>query len=57
MPDQGKITYPDVAADASVAKPKFQGGGSTGKRTKFKPGAATVMTKEIGTPRDKGVNR
>jgi hypothetical protein len=57
MPDQGKITYPDVRTGYKKAKPKFQGGGSTGKRTKFKGGADTVMTKSIGTPRDKGVNR
>ncbi len=57
MPDQGKITYPDVRTGYKKAKPKFQGGGSTGKSAKFKPGAATEMTKSIGTPRDKGVNK
>ena len=57
MPKRGKITYPDATAGAGTTKPKFQGGGSTGKRSKFKGGAETVMTKSVGTPRDKGVNR
>ncbi len=55
MPHKGKIYYPDACAPPG--KPKFQGGGSTGKDAKFKPGAATIMTKSIGVPRDKGVNR
>ncbi len=55
MPHEGKVLYPD--ARGAPGKPKFQGGGSTGKRTKFKGGAETVMTKKEGTPKDKGVNR
>ena len=54
MPN-GKVTNPD--ARGPKGKPVFQGGGSTGKRTKFKGGAETPMTKSEGTPRDKGVNR
>ncbi len=42
---------------AAPGKPKFQGGGSTGKSTKFKGGAETPMLKTHGKPRDKGVNR
>ena len=52
---KGRVSYPD--ATAPPGKPKSQGGSSTGKRTKFKPGAATPMIKNEGTPRDKGVNR
>ena len=51
----GKVLYPDPCG--APGKPKFQGGGSTGKSAKFKGGAATPMTKNEGTPRDKGVNR
>jgi len=51
----GKVLYPDACGPKG--KPKFQGGGSTGKRAKFKGGAETPMTKNEGTPRDKGVNR
>ena len=54
MPN-GKVSYPDACAPPG--KPKSDGGGSTGKRTKFKPGAETPMIKNEGTPRDKGVNR
>ena len=52
---KGKVLYPDPCA--APGKPKSQGGSSTGKRSKFKPGAATPMIKNEGTPRDKGVNR
>ena len=52
---KGKTSYPD--ARGAPGKPKFQGGGSTGKSSKFKGGAATPMTKNEGKPRDKGVNR
>ena len=55
MPRNGKVLYPDPCG--APGKPKSDGGGSTGKRTKFKGGAATPMTKNEGTPRDKGVNR
>lgn len=55
MPNEGKILYPD--ARGGKGKPKFQGGGSTGKRSVFKGGAATPLQKQEGTPRDKGVNR
>jgi hypothetical protein len=51
----GKVLYPD--ARGGKGKPKSQGGSSTGKRAKFKGGAETPMTKNEGTPRDKGVNR
>jgi len=51
----GKVTYPDACGPKG--KPKSDGGGSTGKRAKFKGGAETPMTKNEGTPRDKGVNR
>lgn len=51
----GKETYPD--ARGPKGSPKSDGGGSTGKRSKFKGGAETPMTKNEGTPRDKGVNR
>lgn len=57
MSKHGKIYYQSVTDDAGTVNAKFQGGGSTGKEAKFKPGAATEMTKSIGTPRDKGVNR
>jgi len=42
---------------AAPGKPKADGGGSTGKRTKFKGGAETPVIKNVGKPRDKGVNR
>ena len=42
---------------AAPGKPKFQGGGSTGKPAKFKGGPETPMIKTQGKPRDKGVNR
>jgi hypothetical protein len=51
----GKVLYPDACGPKG--NPKSQGGGSTGKRTKFKGGAETPMIKNEGTPRDKGVNR
>lgn len=53
---KGKIydTYPC----ADPGKAKFQGGGSRGKQaTLNKKGRETPMTKTIGTPKDKGVNR
>ena len=53
---KGKILYPDACAPPGKAK--FQGGRSFGKKTKLnKSGLETPMTKSIGTPRDKGVNR
>jgi len=52
---RGKITYPDACGPKG--KPKADGGGSRGKRSKFKGGAETPMHKNEGTPRDKGVNR
>lgn len=52
---KGKTYYTDPTAPPG--KPQFQGGGSTGKSTKFKGGAETPMHKNIGTPRDKGVNQ
>lgn len=56
MPHQGKILYPDPTA--APGKAKFQGGGSTGKSaTLNKAGRETPMTKNEGTPQDKGVNR
>ena len=55
MSRNGKVTYPDCTGP--TGKPVFQGGKSTGKKAVFKPGAATPMTKNEGTPRDKGVNR
>jgi len=51
----GKNTYPDACG--APGKPKFQGGKSTGKRTKFKGHQGTPLIKNKGTPRDKGVNR
>lgn len=55
MPDEGKMSYPD--ARGAPGKPKADGGGSRGKRAKFKGGAETPPLKNEGTPRDKGVNR
>ena len=52
---KGKNLYPDACA--APGKPKFQGGKSTGKRTKFKSHKPTPLIKNQGTPRDKGVNR
>ena len=53
---RAKITYPD--STAAPGKAKSQGGGSTGKKGSLnKAGRVTRMTKSIGTPRDKGVNR
>jgi len=54
MPHKGQILYPDVAAPPGNAK--FQGGGSTGKKSKLNK-SKEVLPKQIGTPRDKGVNR
>ena len=54
MPKGGKVTYPDACG--APGKPKFQGGGSTGKEAKFKS-HKPAQVKNIGTPRDKGVNR
>jgi len=43
---------------APPGKAKFQGGSSTGKKSSLnKANRETPMTKNIGTPRDKGVNR
>lgn len=43
---------------APPGKAQFQGGGSTGKpATLNKAGRETPMTKNEGTPQDKGVNR
>jgi len=39
---KGKILYPDACGPKG--KPKSDGGGSTGKRAKFKGGAETPMT-------------
>jgi hypothetical protein len=56
MPHKGKITYPDACAPPGKAK--YQGGGSTGKSaTLNKTGRETPLPKNIGTPRDKGVNK
>lgn len=55
MPHKGTYSYPNATADPG--KPKFQGGGSTGKQTKFKSHKPAVLIKNEGTPRDKGVNR
>ena len=50
-------TY-DPNCGAAPGKAKFQGGRSFGKKSKLnKAGRETAMTKCIGTPRDKGVNR
>jgi hypothetical protein len=54
MPRRGKIIYPD--ATASPGNAKFQGGGSRGKSSKLNK-SKEVLPKQIGTPRDKGVNR
>lgn len=43
---------------APPGKAKSQGGSSFGKKSSLnKSGRETPMTKNIGTPRDKGVNR
>ena len=43
---------------APPGKAKSQGGSSTGKpATLNKTGLATPLTKNIGTPKDRGVNR
>jgi hypothetical protein len=56
MPHKGKILYPDTCG--APGKATSQGGSSTGKAaTLNKTGRETPMTKTIGTPRDKGVNR
>lgn len=53
---KGKTYMPD--ATAAPGKAKSQGGSSTGKKSSLnKSGRETPMTKSIGTPRDKGVNR
>lgn len=56
MPKGGKYTYPDACG--APGKPKFQGGRSYGKKARISvPDRATPMTKSVGTPKDKGVNR
>lgn len=53
---KGREHYPDPTRGPGNAK--FQGGGSTGKKaTLNKAGRETPMTKSVGTPKDKGVNR
>lgn len=48
----------DNNCNAAPGKAKFQGGKSTGKAaTLNKGGRETPMTKSVGTPKDKGVNR
>lgn len=56
MPKGGKVTYPD--ATAKPGKAKSDGGSSFGKKSKLNSGnLATPGLKNVGTPRDKGVNR
>lgn len=53
---KGKVYMPD--ATAAPGKAKFQGGGSTGKKASLNnSGLATPTLKQMGTPKDKGVNR
>jgi len=48
----------NINPSAPPGKAKFQGGGSTGKKSSLnKSGRATPLQKQVGTPRDKGVNR
>jgi hypothetical protein len=50
-------TY-DTDCGASPGKAKFQGGRSFGKSAKLnKSGRETALPKQVGTPKDKGVNR
>lgn len=56
MAKHGKVCYPDCTAPPGKAK--FQGGRSYGKKSSLnKAGRETPMTKSVGTPKDKGVNR
>lgn len=56
MAGNGKIY--DTNPSAAPGKAKFQGGGSTGKAaTLNKGGRETPMTKSVGTPKDKSLNR
>ncbi len=54
MAHKALVTYPDARADPGHAK--FQGGSSTGKKATLNK-SKEVLPKQIGTPRDKGVNR
>ena len=56
MAGHGKVY--DTTGTCKPGKAKFQGGRSYGKKaTLNKAGRETPMTKCIGTPKDKGVNR
>jgi len=56
MPKGGKITYPDACG--APGKAKADGGSSFGKKSKLnKSGRETALPKQVGTPKDKGVNR
>jgi len=56
MAGHGKVY--DTNPNAAPGKAKFQGGKSTGKAaTLNKGGRATPLPKQVGTPKDKGVNR
>lgn len=53
---KGKTYMPD--ATCSPGKAKADGGSSFGKKSKLnKAGRETPLPKQVGTPRDKGVNR
>ena len=53
---KGKTYMPD--ATCSPGKAKSQGGSSFGKKSSLnKAGRETPPLKNVGTPRDKGVNR
>jgi hypothetical protein len=51
----GKITYPDACG--APGKAKSQGGSSTGKKAALNKHKPSPLIKNIGTPKDKGVNR
>lgn len=56
MAGNGKIY--DTNPNAAPGKAKFQGGGSRGKAGSLnKAGRETPCPKQVGTPKDKGVNR
>jgi hypothetical protein len=56
MPGHGKIY--DTDGCAGPGKAKADGGRSFGKKSKLnKSGRETPLPKQVGTPRDKGVNR
>lgn len=56
MPKGGKVTYPDACAPPGKAK--ADGGSSFGKKARLnKGGRETPTLKQVGTPKDKGVNR